>query len=245
MPQKKKALVMSADYTTLANISEKAKMVGIYQPDVYLGTSAGALIGLFVPIREYTALDHLIGDYTEHYRHEEGIFRFITKILGLHPTLKSLVEQHYTRSLHAELVENQKPVIVGVVNLTTGDIEYFDLSTMSYEKTVLVVLASIQQPYERPVQILNHHYADASLFVQNHVVHVMDMGMDEIDVLLPRLRNPLPSTPWKPTTSLSIVERLFSLLRNFRPDFQDYSVMTIANARQIITRLRYLDDTVD
>ena len=245
MPLKKKALVLSASENTIATIAEKAKVLGIYQPNLYLGTAAGALVCLFVPIREYNALDQLIGDYTAYYQEDDGVRHFVNKLLGTKPSLRSIVEHHYTPVLHAELVGNQTPVVVGLVNLTTAEIEYFDVSLMDYAQTMLVVLASIQHPCQNPIKIHEHHYADATLFVQNHVLYVMDRDFDEIDVLVPRLRNPTQNVPWQPTTPLSVAERLFALLRDFRPEFQDYSVLTIAEARRIVTRLRYLDDTVD
>ncbi len=216
----------------LFGVAEALMNIRKVQFDVISGVSAGAILAVPLAIGKFQQVRELVLDYSMHdfFKNapvtEDGkikasaIFRIVRGCLGLgdQSKLKETLSKIVTRRDFSKYVNGSEfPVCwLGVVDLYTGEKEYYNCKELLYEEYLEIVLASSSIPvFSDPVRFRGKLLVDGG--VRDHIgsVEMLEKYKKATDVYSIFSR-PMDykaiDIAWKPKNLLSILARTIDIM---------------------------------
>lgn len=194
----KNLLSISGGATDIAALFGVAKgvLANGFEPDVFAGVSAGAILALPLALKKYSEIERLVLSFTlddifeQNPISKRGKLNFAKSVLGLMrnntslgdygKALRNTIKKVVSKSDFAKL---KNDVFVGVVNINENVLEIVNLRNCDYETAIEYVVASATIPiFSKPVEINGNLYVDGG--IKDHNIANRLIGISDISELV-------------------------------------------------------------
>lgn len=211
--------------------------------DEFVGCSTGSLLITKIAAEEFEELKQMytsvdmdsifsVNPYNKKGKLSiwNAIHRLIKKktSLGESGNLKKLLLRNFTKSDFEFLNQINKTLIVTAVNMTKGEVEYFQANQLSYESFVDMIIASTSVPIAMDlVNYNNCQYLDGGIMEHIPIEKAIKDGATEIDIIVHRPKE-FKNDNWKPDNMLDVLTRTIDLLQR-EVSFSDATIAELTS----------------
>ena len=195
--------------------------------DTFVGCSTGSLLITMIPLENFALLKHMytnvnndnifsVNPYNK--RDKISICNAIKRMikgktsLGEFGGLRSMLMQNFTSKDFSILKTIGCDVYVTATNMTKGIVEFFSNKDMDYLNFVNMVIASTSVPMF--ADLVNNEfsqYLDGGVMDHVPIKKAIDLGADEIDVIILRTEKPDVEN-WKADNMFDVLVRTIDLM---------------------------------
>ena len=196
--------------------------------DIFLGCSTGSLLVTMVPSESFQILKDMytsvntdnifsVNPYTK--KGKYNFWNILKRVIGKKTSLgefgglRHILLKDFTQNEFDFLKTIKKDVYVTVVNMTKGKVEFFSNNELTYHEFINMVIASTSVPIA--ADLVKHNgdmYLDGGLMEHIPIKKAIDLGADEIDVIVHRPEK-FENDDWKADNMFDVLTRTIDLMQ--------------------------------